>query len=363
MKDEIPMKNKRTRILSGFTLVELLVVIAIIGVMVGLLLPAVQSAREAARRMQCQNNLKQLGLAMHNYESTFKTFPMNGGSSSYSPQARILPHMEEGNLQELLNFSLPVYVGGGGASVPNPVYVPVFAKVVATLLCPSDPGPTQYSATLGTPPLNYLFGGNNYMVSTGSGTGTNYDDRTRTDGMVSNNFSTKVRDVTDGTSNTIHMSESTRGGGLDATLPAGVLPTLRPYQMFAAGTGTSAGAGPGYTGTGGNWPTGIIRDPNLTTVIAAVTLYRGGANGAGRGLSWMRGLAHNVLTNGYLTPNSLIPDVTMHGTGFFGPRSYHTGGAHVMHVDGSVRLVTDSIDQALHRALHSRNGAEVVKVE
>jgi len=91
---------------TGFTLVELLVVIAIIGVLVGLLLPAVQSAREAARRMQCQNNLKQLGLAMHNYESTFRAFPMNDGSRGYSPQARILPQMEQGNVQDLLNFWL-----------------------------------------------------------------------------------------------------------------------------------------------------------------------------------------------------------------------------------------------------------------
>ncbi len=90
------------------------------------------------------------------------------------------------------------------------------------------------------------------------------------------------------------------------------------------------------------------------------TNWRGGAAGTGRGISWMRGLNHAIATNGYNTPNSRIPDVTMHGVGFFGPRSYHTGGAHALFGDGAVRFIGDNIDTAVHRAIHSGNGGETV---
>lgn len=93
---------------SGFTLVELLVVIAIIGVMVGLLLPAVQAAREAARRMSCSNNLRQIALATHNYESSHRVIPAMMGTSTYSPQARILPYIEQAAMHDLIDFELPL---------------------------------------------------------------------------------------------------------------------------------------------------------------------------------------------------------------------------------------------------------------
>src|SRR5690606_8197484 len=115
-----PMKLNR----SAFTLVELLVVIAIIGILVGLLLPAVQAAREAARRMQCSNNLKQIILATHNYEATYKRLPGLTGSSSFSPQARILPYIEQANLQDLIDFQQPLYVGPAWQARLNPLFVP-----------------------------------------------------------------------------------------------------------------------------------------------------------------------------------------------------------------------------------------------
>ncbi len=138
------------RLRRGFTLVELLVVIAIIGILVGLLLPAVQQAREAARRMQCSNNLKQLGLAMHNYESTYKKFP--GGVGPWGCcwgtwQVRILPYIEQ-------NAAYAIYQNLGGAD-PQPRYShannrPVVSMRIPILTCPSDTpnAPLGASATL-----------------------------------------------------------------------------------------------------------------------------------------------------------------------------------------------------------------------
>lgn len=342
---------------SGFTLIELLVVIAIIAILIALLLPAVQQAREAARRTQCKNNLKQLGLALHNYEGTFQVFPMNGGSTGFSPQARILPYIEQANLQNLLDFNLKVYTGPGGSQVPNPLMITLFASPLSVFLCPSDPAPPQSTANLGSPAQAYVFGGNNYMVSTGSGTGTHYDDRSRTDGLFWINSNARMSDVTDGLSQTIIMSEATRGDGVDVTLPAGTTPPFPYRKLLSAGSGTSPGTGPGYGASGGGWPSPIV-NPDLSAVVAMQTNWKGSAAGNARGTSWLRGLAHNVCTNGYNTPNSRIPDTTMHGTGFFGPRSLHTGGANVLFGDGTVQFLSDSIDVATHRWLHSCRGGE-----
>lgn len=132
----------------AFTLVELLVVIAIIGILVGLLLPAVQSAREAARRMQCSNNLRQLGLATLNYESTFKRLPGLTGSSSFSPQARILPYIEQGNLSNLIDYNIPLYVGPAFAARLNPLFRFAAGTVLPMLQCPSDPADPLFDSLL-----------------------------------------------------------------------------------------------------------------------------------------------------------------------------------------------------------------------
>ncbi|WP_254508811.1 DUF1559 family PulG-like putative transporter [Anatilimnocola floriformis] len=345
----------------GFTLVELLVVIAIIGVLVALLLPAVQSAREAARRTQCLNHLKQLSLAVLNYESSHGRLPMNTGSTGYSPHARLLPFLEQGNLYDLLDFSQPTYTGPGGSQVPNAAYLSVFDKVVPMFMCPSDPAPRVYTVPLGSPAQPYRFAGNNYMLSTGSGAGTNYDDRFQTDGVVFTGSALRLADVVDGTSNSVLAAEAIRGDGQDLTLAAGMFPTF-PYRKILSPSGTSPGAGPGYTGSSAGWPSGIIADPDLSAVAAAGTNWRGGQAGTGRGISWLRGLAHNVLTNGYNSPNSRIPDVVIHGTGFFGPRSFHPGGANVALIDGSVRTLSEATDRTVQRALFSINGGEVVAV-
>ncbi|GIX05185.1 MAG: Ta11 non-LTR retroelement [Planctomycetaceae bacterium] len=348
---------------AGFTLIELLVVIAIIAVLIALLLPAVQQAREAARRTQCRHHLKQLGLALHNYESAFGVLPMNSGSGGFSVQARLLPYLEQTPLQGLIDFQQRAFTGSGPWMVPHPAIVSAATVVVPVFLCPSDPAPSRYRLPFGTPPTWYDFGGNNYMVSQGSGTGTNYDDRFATDGIVFLNSSVRFRDITDGMSQTVFMSESIRGDGQDVVLPAGTTPPMPYRKMLSCTSGTTGGSGPGYTATGGGWPPGVIMNPYLAQVIQNYTDWRGGQTGTGRGLGWIRGNNHWTVTNGYLTPNSKIPDVLVHGVGWYGPRSFHTGGAHLLFGDGAVRFVSDNVDLLLHRALHSRHGGETSNLE
>jgi prepilin-type N-terminal cleavage/methylation domain-containing protein/prepilin-type processing-associated H-X9-DG protein len=354
----------------AFTLIELLVVIAIIAVLIALLLPAVQQAREAARRTQCRNHLKQLGLALHNYEATFTTFPMATAQNylpntqGFSPQARILPYLDQANLQGLLDFSQPAFTGPFNNLVPNPQFAAAFAMALPVLLCPSDPAPALTVGAGGA-----VYGGCNYMVSFGSGTGTKYDLRWRTDGIVYENSNARMRDVTDGTSNTVFMSEAVRSVGDDFTRPAGTTPRF-PYQATLNGSpGVSPALQPvqGLAGTGGAWTpfnngSGVIANPDLSIVWPTMTNWRGAASLAlrGRGTSWAHSGAISTLTNGYTTPNSRIPDVVTHFTGFFAPRSWHTGGAHVLMGDGAVRLLSDNIDAVLHRGLHSRDGGEVL---
>ena len=351
------MSIRRTQRHRGFTLIELLVVIAIIAILIALLLPAVQQARESARRTQCKNNLKQFGLAIHNYEGTYGISPMNADSASYSPQARLLPFIEQGNLQNLIDFRQPFLTGPVSARVLNPLYVNVANQVIPSLLCPSDVGPNTYTTTAS--PAG-TFAANNYMMSMGSAQGTNYDDRYATDGIIWRMAGIRFRDVTDGLSNTVFMSEAIRGDGADITLPAGTMDKF-PYRKalnMTAGVSSNS-AGPGYNG-GSGWPSGIINNPDLAAVAMNGTNWRGGAGGTGRGIGWIRGLNMAVSTNGYLTPNSRIPDIMMHGIGFFAPRSFHTGGAQVLLGDGAVRFLSDNIDTRVHRSLHSTNGGEVV---
>lgn len=191
-----PSDTKR----SGFTLVELLVVIAIIGVLVGLLLPAVQAAREAARRMSCSNNLKQIGLALHNYHGSFNKFPEGSRLSNFiGPLASVLPYLEQDNTYSQFDFS---------KSYSDPYNQEVAAQEIATYLCPSMPLPRLVPDT-----SNGETGGpSSYLACEGT---ASY--MTKNDGMFGlnwtsygfNNPATGFRDVTDGTSNTLAFSETT----------------------------------------------------------------------------------------------------------------------------------------------------------
>ena len=352
---------------KGFTLVELLVEIANIGILVAMLLPAVQAAREAARRSDCLNNLKQWGLALHNYHDTYKAFPMANAQNylpnvqGFSPQARLLPFVEQGNLQDALDFSQPAFTGPYNALVPNPLFAQAFATALPIGTCSSDPAEIYNIGAGGS-----QYAGINYMVSFGSGAGANYDLRWRTDGVVHENSGVRFGDVVDGTSNTVFMSETVRSVGPDFTLPGGTTPRA-PYQATlngSSGVSSSLQAVPGMDGSGGGWsngPSGVIENPDLASIWPLKTGWRGASSAAlrGRGTSWAHSGAMSTLTNGYSPPNSRSPDLVIHFTGFFAPRSFHPGGANALMGDGAVRFLTDTIDASLHRGLHSRHGGEV----
>ena len=343
--------HQSTNTRCAFTLVELLVVIAIIGILVGLLLPAVQSAREAARRMSCSNNLKQIALATHNYESAFKKIPAMTGSSSYSVQARILPHIEQAGLSELIDFDKPLLLGPPWRARFNPELRDAVEKVVPTFLCPSDVGDPKFATTFNDGASGYS-AGLSYMFSYGSGTDTHYDDRYRTDGMVWTDSWARFRDCLDGTSHTVLLAETVLGdqtSGLTEPTPNG------PHRRIANWGGTSGNVAPNPGFLDGGV---LIENPDLDTVFPTkITSYRGN-----RGASWIRGVPYATVINGYMTPNSRIPDIGIHGRGFYSSRSYHTGGSMHAMLDGSVQFLTDSTDRNLYHALFSRDGREVVEL-
>ncbi len=316
------MKPYRPGPRSGFTLVELLVVIAIIGVLIALLLPAVQQAREAARRMQCTNNQKQLGIAMHNYHDTFSHFPpgvvglvnydatdpLNFQNTPPTWMQMLLPFIEQGNLYEQMQ---PHFDQGLRAAT-----APGRFTVIDGLTCPSDanaPKITDIEPAVWSG--NFGFAGN-YVACSGSGYFTTTADpyMQNSNGMFYAKSKTDFADVTDGTTNTLMMGEIL------------VVPDIAPRNSTNQDL-----RGSYYFGRRAAGCFSAREGPN--TIV-------------GDRLSSCRNLPRTPC-NGQGTDNMI-----MHA------RSLHPGGANVTLGDGSVRFVPETVDRAVFQAFGTRNGGE-----
>lgn len=299
---------------KAFTLIELLVVIAIIAVLIALLLPAVQQAREAARRSQCKNNLKQLGLALHNYHDTVLAFPpgqfqliatdMPGkGTNRSCWMQRILPYLDQAPLYNTLT------AGMNGTS-DSTTWGPSISTVVQTLVCPSDPSSPK-NATY-TSLAQQGFSGN-YMVCNGkelfgpNGGGLN------STGMFYSWSSTRIRDVTDGTSNTVMAAEIL------------IVKDVSRHDI----------RGRYYNTYDGNTLVTTALPPNPTVGDRTAT---GNCDG---------------------TVNLRAPCASSGDNGTYS-RSMHVGGAHALLADGGVRFISDNISSLTFQNLGTRAGNEVV---
>jgi prepilin-type N-terminal cleavage/methylation domain-containing protein/prepilin-type processing-associated H-X9-DG protein len=324
----------------GFTLIELLVVIAIIAVLIALLLPAVQSAREAARRAQCTNNLKQIGLALHNYEGSWNALPAGryGYPYLWSSLASLLSYIEAANMYNAINFAFPSETN----QLPYPANLTAQAAMVQTFLCPSD-GRQRVD------PLD--FGGTNYVANCGTGTlnSGNFNvvaGGALPDGPFYNASAIRFAQVTDGLSNTAAFGETIMGGNLD-TGPGSGPPSdaRRQFALFNSTTIT-------------NIPPAQFLPPNVY-LQACLTPD---AWSGDRGREWSRGSYIMASYNHFLTPNSEYPDCTDKGrnAAVTGPRSFHPGGVNLLVLDGHVQFIKDGVAQQTFRALATRAGGEVI---
>ena len=325
----------RSRFRHAFTLVELLVVIAIIGILVALLLPAVQAAREAGRRSSCSNNLRQIGLAVHNYMDVLGELPPAGcyvvGSTgaSWSAQARILPYIEQADIQNSINFNLPYSAQGNVTQVRVPTYQ-----------CPSEirKMPRADGALIHYP-LSYGFNCGTWLV---------YDPATQTagNGALCVNVGVTPASFGDGTSSTLLAAEVKqwtpylRDGGTPNGL--GVAPPATPAD--AAAFGGSFKPDSGHT----EWVDARVHQTGFTSTFTPNTRVPFVSGGIEYDIDF------NSRREGSVTNGTTYAAVTS--------RSYHPAGVLVVMMDDSTRLISSTVELDVWRKLSTRDGHEAVQV-
>ncbi|MEN6495702.1 MAG: DUF1559 domain-containing protein [Thermoguttaceae bacterium] len=318
----------------GFTLVELLVVISIIGILIAMLLPAVQAAREAARRMQCSNNLRQLALAAHNYQTVHGKLPpgrvdaQTAGGYNWGWVPRLLPFVEQGNLSQNIDYTKD----------PASNSYPIATTPVPILRCPSDFNRLQVA---GTPDAD-----TNYRGNAGNLIGAKYSGIEQNNGLFVTNVAVSIDHVIDGTSNTALFSEAVLGDNDNTKISI-------PGDWFEITANKNAARQ-------------TIHDQCANLVLTDSTTQFSKA-----GRNWHLGNYVTTRYNHMLTPNKKscvcrqgsqdIDDRINNQGSVTTVSSRHSGGVNLALADGSLRFVSESIDRDIWWALGSRDGGEVVK--
>ena len=338
-----PSRLDRSR--RAFTLIELLVVISLIGLLIALLLPAVQASREAARRGQCVNNLKQIGLALHAYQASHQSFPLNWGDARLNPElgypwyiayrpysalTRILPYLDQQPLYAAINFDVENYPDRPSFSEhPFPQNETAFQTRLAVYLCPTD-GRSASGA------------GCNYRGNYGIGpcAFTTRETIDSGNGFYSAPIVLGPHSFPDGLAHTVAYSERLLGTGTD--------PGINPTRDFSAIQVNE------YC---------VTREADFALDCARVAATRTFPADRTAGFSWCYG---DFVCAAYChaqEPNGSIPDgvVSMTGWGIVTARSNHPGGVNSLMADGSARFVKQTIDRAVWRGLGTRNGGELVE--